>query len=81
MAHMKNRSNEYAAQLGAMFDEMPKSVLAAIAVSALTCGGDYIEEAAARVAHEWAILNENGIVPQRPSKSARALAAKYDTTA
>ena len=60
--------NEYAAQLGRMFDEMPKTVLAAIAVSCLSQGGDYLEKAQARAAREWQVLHENGIVQQRPGK-------------
>jgi hypothetical protein len=69
--HLKNKTNLYQEQLGPLFDEMPKSVLAAIAVSALTIGGDYLEEAPHRLAEEWRILFENGIVSQRPGKHAR----------
>lgn len=72
MAHLKNTSNEYSIALGALFDEMPKSVIAAIAVSAMTCGGDHISDAVALVADEWRILHTNGIVPQKPGKNARA---------
>lgn len=68
-------SNEYAEQLGELFDECPKAVLAAIAVSALTCGGDNLKFAALQVAAEWATLHGNGIVPQRPGKVARELLA------
>lgn len=67
--------NEYAAQLGALFDEMPKAALAAVAVSALTSGGDRLELAALLVAVEWRCLNANGIVPQRPGPEARRLMA------
>lgn len=68
--------NEYAAQLGsALYAECPKAVLAAIAVSALTCGGDQLEHAAARLANEWQVLHGNGIVPQRPGPSAREVLA------
>jgi hypothetical protein len=63
--------NSYAAVLGPLFDEIPKAVLAAIAVSALTKGGDELEMARVRVADEWRILNESGIVPQKISKSAK----------
>ncbi|MFT8445092.1 MAG: hypothetical protein ABF751_09795 [Acetobacter orientalis] len=71
MANLKNTSNEYALALGAMFDEMPKSVIAAIAVSAMTCGGDHLSDAVALVAGEWRTLHENRIVPQKPGKHAR----------
>lgn len=64
--------NSYAAQLGAIYDEIPKAVLAAIAVSALTKGGDELEMAQARIADEWRILHENGIVPQKIGNAAKA---------
>jgi hypothetical protein len=68
--------NDYARQLGKLYNEIPKSVLAAIAVSALTCGGDQLETALERVAEEWDILHQNGIVKQKPSKTARAALPK-----
>jgi len=74
MTHGFKTSNYYAQQLGPLFEECPKAVLAAIAVSALTCGGDWLEHAAGRVAQEWCILHANGIV-QKPSLLARKLAA------
>lgn len=70
MAHLKNLTNEYAAQLEALLDECPKAVLAAIAVSALTSGGDHLEKAKLVVAEEWRALYRAGIVPQRPGKVA-----------
>jgi hypothetical protein len=74
--HLKNLNNDYARELGALFDEMPKSVIAAIAVSALTMGGDYLDEAAIRAAREWQVLHDAGIVQQKPSKTARKLNAE-----
>lgn len=71
MAHLNNHVNDYQRELGAMFDEMPKSVLAAIAVSAMTCGGDNLDEAKTLLANEWRILFDNGIVQQKPGKIAR----------
>jgi len=62
--------NAYAAELGDLFDRIPKAVLAAIAVSALTTGGDYLQHARFRVLTEWAALYANGIVPQRPPRRA-----------
>ncbi|MCE9567412.1 MAG: hypothetical protein K8U57_35880 [Planctomycetes bacterium] len=72
MASISNTHNEYAAALDELFDKVPKAVLAAIAVSALTRGGDQLSEAKALLAKEWEILNLNGIVPQRPCKEAKA---------
>lgn len=66
MAHLKNHTNEYQGQLVAgLFDHTPKSVLAAIAISALTCGGDQLEQATSRLVTEWHVLHLNGIVPQQ----------------
>lgn len=68
--------NQYAAALtDELFAEAPKAVIAAVAVSVLTLGGDYLDEAAQRFAAEWQVLYENGIVPQAPGKVARKLAA------
>lgn len=69
MAHLGNLHNQYAAELEELFDLIPKAVLAAIAVSALTNGGDHIQHAKSRIAKEWLILHQNGIVPQKPSKA------------
>lgn len=41
---------------------------------------DEAPKAAARVAEEWAILHENGIVPQRPGKIARKIIAASKKT-
>lgn len=71
--HLKNLHNEYASALGPLFEEMPKAVLAAVAVSALTIGGDEIDQAAERVAREWCVLHQTGIVPQRPTRRALQL--------
>lgn len=60
------KMNSYAESLGDLYDKVPKSVLAAIAVSALTVGGDYLDEARARLLAEWKALHENKIVPQKP---------------
>lgn len=55
-----------------LINEIPKTVLAAIAISALTFGGDELQLAAQRLAREWRVLYESGIVPQRPTRAARA---------
>lgn len=76
MAHLGNLSNPYQAELGDLFDEMPKSAIAAIAVSALTMGGNFLDEAAQRTAREWQVLYDAGIVAQRPGKIARKINAE-----
>ncbi len=63
--------NAYADRLGEWYDEIPKAVLAAIAVSALTAGGEQLVLARERVRAEWQTLYDNGIVPQRPPGRAR----------
>lgn len=68
-------TNEYTDSVGReLYDSIPKAVWAAIAVSALTCGGDRLNEAAAAVVREWAILHSNGIVQQKPNKLALSIA-------
>ena len=62
-------TNSYARALGTSYERCPKAVLAAIAVSALTCGGEHLDEAASRVREEWALLFANGIIPQKPPAS------------
>ena len=73
MAGFKTQ-NEYAEQLRGMYDDIPKAVLAAIAVSVLTCGGDHIEEAKSLIANEWKTLHQQGIVPQAPRGEAKRIA-------
>lgn len=64
--HAKNLPNEYQMHLGDLFDRAPKAVLAAVAVSALTVGGGYLDQARARVLEEWWALYEAHVVAQRP---------------
>ncbi len=64
--HLNARTNEYQEVLGKVFDKAPKAVIAAIAVSALTTGGDFLSEASARFIEEWWALYEAHVVPQRP---------------
>lgn len=59
--------NEYQNALGGAFNKMPKSVLAACAVSGLTSGGSYLEQAQERVIKEWYALYRAGVVPQKPT--------------
>ena len=66
-------SNEYADAIDRDFYiSVPKSVWAAIAISALTNGGQDLDLAESRIAHEWDILHRNGIVPQTLDKLARS---------
>lgn len=63
--------NQYAALLE-NFDEIPKSVLAAIAVSlALLQNEEDLSSVSKIINDEWRVLHENGIVPQRPRKATR----------
>lgn len=75
--HLNAKGNAYADAIARIFDDVPKAVLAAIAVSSLTCGGDELDKALERVAHEWVVLHQNGIVPQKPPASIRDLAARH----
>jgi len=65
---MTKKYNEYALELGALYEKIPKAVFAAIAISALTQGGDYLDEAQNRIMEEWLILYQNGIVSQKPPR-------------
>lgn len=65
--------NGYAAALGSIFEDAPKAVLAAIAVSALTVGGDYLDDATSRLVTEWHALHLSGIVPQAVPRRYRYL--------
>lgn len=64
--HRNKTANEYQQMLGKVFDRAPKAVITAVAVSSLTGGGDYLEEASARFIEEWWCLYEAKIVPQKP---------------
>jgi hypothetical protein len=59
--------NEYAAAVDG-YNRIPKAVFAAIAVSSLTQGGDYLVETNDRLLREWWALYSAGIVPQKPNK-------------
>lgn len=76
--HVNAKSNEYADAIMRIYNDIPKAVLAAIAVSALTNGGDNLNEALERVANEWLILWCNKIVPQKPPAKIAELACRYD---
>lgn len=67
---MSKLKNEYADELGgAFYEQTPKAVFAAVAVSVLTIGGDYLDDAKNRVLKEWWVLYRAGIVPQKPHLS------------
>lgn len=78
----RSQLNNYVEALGAtdsgmsVFDAVPKSVWAAIAVSKSTTGGDYLERAREFVCLEWERLHEAGVVSQKPPKWAKAAAMK-----
>ena len=61
------RTNLYGRALGAdLYERAPKAVIAAVAVSVLTIGGDHMEDARDLFLREWWALYRAGIVPQRP---------------
>jgi hypothetical protein len=47
-----------------VYEDTPKAVWAAIAISLATCGGDRLDDATRALMHEWGILHMNGIIPQ-----------------
>lgn len=60
--------NEYAAAIEPkVYAYCPKAVLAAIAVSLLSCGGAEMQDINRKIAAEWWALYHNGIVPQKPT--------------
>lgn len=69
--NLKNRPTSYTLSLGdhapAMFDQVPKTIWATIALSYATnhLGLDW-DQVAHEVAKEWATLADNGICPQPP---------------
>jgi hypothetical protein len=63
-------SNEYADALSELYHAIPKSVLAAIAVSFACRDGDF-SDAENSILREWMLLYQNGIVPQKPKKSSK----------
>ena len=80
MYSVNKLSNSYADVVpNEVFEGVPKAVWAAIAVSFATSGGDGLNsvtnEVKVRVARmivgEWAILHQNGIVPQALPASLR----------
>lgn len=76
---INKKLNEYVEVLPReVFEDTPKAVWAAIAISfAVNLGaeGDF-SKATQAVVHEWSILNQNGIVPQEIPASLR----KYNRT-
>lgn len=79
--HLHAQYNDYARAAGDLLDDIPKAVWAAIAVSALTCGGDHLDLAQEKVVKEWLALHVNGIVPQAPrGKTAKAIVARVTNT-
>lgn len=61
-------SNEYADELGELYGKMPKAVLAAVAVSYASDGGDHMEHIQTKILTEWHALYDAGIVKQKPPK-------------
>lgn len=62
--------NEYSGVIDdELYEKIPKAVLAAIAVSYLSGGGDHLDKAQDELLEEWRVLYEGGIVPQKPPRS------------
>lgn len=80
MPAINKKYNEYARAVDErLYEQTPKAVFAAVAVSALTTGGDYLNEANGRLLEEWWILYDNGIVPQKPPRPRPSVEhAEYD---
>lgn len=71
--HLGNISNPYVGCLDVgVFDAIPKSVWAAIAISLATDGGERLNEATLNILHEWEVLSDNGIVAQKPPRIFRS---------
>lgn len=66
MPNLRNQTNVYADAIGDMIDRIPKSVLAAIAFSYASCGGDDFQAGVQNLIREWWVLYQNQIVPQKP---------------
>ncbi len=60
--------NDYSQALSDVYNKAPKAVIAAVAVSMLTSGGDRLYEARELFLKEWETLHINGIIPQSPPK-------------
>jgi hypothetical protein len=59
--------NEYAGCIDeGLYEKTPKAVLAAIAVSFISSGGDHMDDIDDEILKEWRVLYLSGIVPQRP---------------
>lgn len=54
-----------------LYTLIPKAVLAAVAVSKVTTGGDWPDKAVAGILAEWWALYDAGIVPQKPPAQTR----------
>lgn len=70
MAAVNKTSNEYA-ELITNYDQIPKAVLAAIAVSFIVNQGGVAaneEDTTAAIMQEWTTLHAQGFVPQKPVK-------------
>jgi len=70
MPHGLKIGNDYARCFGRMYDKIPKSVFAAVAISyaSWACGEEAqtFDVSVERFLAEWKILQENGIIPQKP---------------
>lgn len=69
--NINNIGNEYAAQLGKLYEQTPKAVFAAIAYSfadRLDGEAPTPNRIAEMLVEEWLALSTAGIIPQKPPK-------------
>jgi hypothetical protein len=65
--HKGKIQNEYQQMVGQVFDRTPKAVIAALVVSLANRLGYQNDEIPKLWLDEWQTLNDNGIVPQKPT--------------
>ena len=63
---MTTPRNTFCAALGQLYDATPKAVFAAIAVSLATAGDNYLGDVQGRLAEQWRMLYQAGLVAQAP---------------
>jgi hypothetical protein len=76
--NLKNHTNDYQQLLGAVFEDTPKAVLAAIACSAYEQLGIHQDDFAAQIAYEWRCLFNGGVVPNKPPSRVLQAARSLD---
>ena len=65
---INKKSNAYADELGEFFEKTPKAVFAALASSFIRMHHGFYGDVEKELWKEWQILNQNGIIPQKPPR-------------